>query len=279
MQPAIFADPQRERFYETPPRDAAPERRTWYARGQNFLVEYNEVKASAVLERASQPDEYSVVLPDADTSVEVETSNEKKIVSGFSLCFIPPGRSKVTVPTGGRIVRVFTTKSDDLVAKCSNASAYADRHPNIPPFEGLPLPLGGFHIRSYSLDVPPREGRVGRIFACTTLMINFANPRMGPANETTKLSPHSHDDFEQGTLILDGSFTHHLRWPWTSKKGAWRDDEHTYFGAPSLVVIPAGVIHCSEPLGEKANQFLDVWSPPRLDYFDRGHVLNAADYR
>ena len=56
--------------------------------------------------------------------------------------------------------------------------------------------------------------------------------------DRTALSPHSHADFEQGSLAIAGGFVHHLRVPWAADANLWRDDEHLVAPSPSLVVIP-----------------------------------------
>lgn len=266
------------KFYESKPQDTGPQGRTWYARGQNFIVAYSEAQPGATFERQNQPDEYVVLIPNAGTSVAIRAEQSVESVPGESLAIVPPGRSTVSVPSGGRIVRFFTTRSRDLATKCSNAQSYATPHPNIPPFEPWPAPSAGYRIRVYSLNVPPKPGRFGRIFRCTTFMINYLDPFIGP-RDPTKMSPHHHDDFEQCSLCLEGAFTHHLRWPWTTDMTAWLADDHEHCGSPSLAVIPPPSIHTSQATDPGINQLVDIFCPPRIDFSEKpGWVLNADDY-
>ena len=273
-----FAPAQFGRFYESEPQESGPAGRTWYTRGQNFVVAYSEAKPGALFARQDQCDEYVVLVPDKETSIEVVAGSETVSVPGHSLVIVPPGNSQVLLPKGGCIVRLITTNSEDIADKCANATAYATRSQAIPPFQAWPEPAGGYRIRFYSLDVPPTPGRFGRIFRCTTFMVNVLDPQVGP-RDVTKLSPHHHDDFEQGSLALAGAFTHHLRWPWTTNFNAWRDDEHAYCESPSITVIPPPAIHTSRGMKEGLNQLVDIFSPPRIDFSSQpGWVLNADDY-
>lgn len=274
--PTRFAPPAYARFYETPPQATEAYGRHWYARGQNFMVAYTEADVGAVLARADQPDEYAVLLPDAGMQVAVHVAGARHVLDGNSLAFIPPGESRIEVLRAGRIVRILTTRAVDLAARCSNAESYAVPHPNLPEFRPWPTPPGGLVFHAYSLEVPRDPTRFGRIWRCTTLMVNVLDPADGP-RDRTKMSPHHHDDFEQGSLVLDGAYTHHLRWPWTVDMTIWREDEHAHCGAPSLTVIPPPSIHTSE--ATEAGQMVDLFCPPRLDFSARpGWVLNAADY-
>jgi hypothetical protein len=264
-------------FYDTPPGDSAPGQKTWYARAQNFVVCYSEVEAGAVLERTGQPDEYVLLLHDPDISVTVEANGETAEVPGYSLTVIPPGDSKITVKTAGTLVRLISTQSQDIDAKAPNGAKYAGPHPQCPPFEPWPDPVGGFRIRSYSLDVPDEPGRFGKMFRCTTFMVNVFPPA-GP-RDVSKLSPHHHDDFEQCSLALSGRYMHQLRWPWTANQHDWRDYEHADVGAPSVCVIPPRVIHTSAPFAPEGNVLVDIFAPPRMDFSDMpGWVLNADEY-
>ena len=279
-KPAVteFAGAEYAKFYETKPQEEDANGRTWYARGQNFIVAYTEAKSGARFVRRAQADEYVVLLPDADSSLEITASGETRTVPGYSLAFVPPGDSTLMMPDGGQLVRLFTARSTDLAAKCANNASYASQHPNIPPFEPWPAPRDGYRIRSYSLDVHGQEGRFGRIFRCSTFMVNYLDPRHGP-RDVTKLSPHHHDDFEQCSLALKGAYIHDIRWPWTTNMNHWRADDHEYCGSPSIAVIPPPAIHTSRAMAPGVNQLVDIFCPPRMDFSTKpGWVLNAEDY-
>ncbi len=264
-------------FYKQPPAEDDANGRTWFARGQNFIVAYSELKPGAVFERRNQPDEFMVILEYDDTPVIASAGAQEEKNNGNCLIIMPPGNSRLQFPDGGRVVRLFTTRSEDLNAKCSNNASYEQRHPNIPPFEPWPEPVGGYKIRIYSLDVPREEGRLGRIFRCTTLMINMPYRQTG-ARDLSKLSPHSHDDFEQCSLALAGTWTHHMRWPWSVNYADWREDVHAEVDSPSITVIPPPVVHTSV-CGDGENQLVDIFAPPRVDFSQRpGWVLNADEY-
>lgn len=273
-----FADADLGLFYETAPQIVDESTKTWITRGQNFLVAHSEARPGAVLERKAQPDEYALILFSPETRAIISAGGERVEVPGYTLVFIPPGDSRIELPEGGTVQRVFSCVQEDLSALASNAASFTVRRPQIPPYQPWPAPRDGWRIRSYSLDVPPQPGRFGRIFRCSTLMINIIDPQPGP-RDITRLSPHHHDDFEQGSLALSGSFIHHLRWPWTVNLNEWREDRHPLCHAPSLTVIPAPAIHTSRGVGDGVNQLIDIFAPPREDFSKQpGWVLNENDY-
>jgi hypothetical protein len=273
FSPAVYA-----RFYDMPPQEESDKAKTWLTRGQNFIVAFSEVKAGTRFERKGQPDEYVLLLPDDDMATSVSAGGETKAIDGFTITFVPPGDSAVEAKRDGKIIRLFSTRSKDLADKTSNAEGYREPHPHIPPFEPWPEPKDGYRIRSYSLDVPPEEGRFGKIWRCTTFMVNVFPPQHGP-RDAAKLSPHHHDDFEQCSLVIGGEYMHHLRWPWTTNLADWREDDHELCGTPSVCVIPPKAIHTSAAVDPGVNLLIDIFSPPRRDFSEvEGWVLNSDEY-
>lgn len=265
------------RFYQDDPQETHETHRTWYTRGQNFVVCYSEVEPGAVFERKGQVDEYVLLLHDAEMAATVESNGDRVEIAGHTITMVPPGDSRVTSLSKGRIVRLISSQNADVAARAPNGDKYIGPHPQIPPFEPWPEPKGGWKVRSYSLEVPDTEGRFGKIFRCSTFMVNVFPPQ-GP-RDVTKLSPHHHDDFEQCSLALDGHYMHHLRWPWTANQHDWREDEHELCASPSVCVIPPRVIHTSAPTDPRNNVLVDIFAPPREDFSDMpGWVLNAEDY-
>jgi hypothetical protein len=266
-------------FHDAPPaeQDSAGGRH-WYARGQNFVVGYSDCAGAMRVRREGQPDEWMLLLPGAQTTARITAAGEVTNAEGYCLAVIPPGDSEVDIAGHGQVVQIFTSNAADLCALAINARSYDDEHPGVAPLQPWPAATGGARTRVYSLDVAKAEGRLGRIWRCSTLMVNMSFPIEGPRDET-KLSPHSHADFEQGSLVVAGEYIHHIRWPWTPDRRTWRNDEHETCGSPSLTVIPPPTVHTSQAIGPSTNHLIDIFAPPRRDFSDRpGWVLNALDY-
>ena len=276
--PARFAGAEYGHFYATAPQIETADARTWISRGQNLIIAYTEGQPGALLVRDDQPDEYGVILPDAGEGVEITTPQGVIHVPGYSIAFVPAGASTIRFKGAGKVVRIFSPRTTDIAALAENQKNFVGPHPTVPEFAPWPEPPDGPKVRFYSLDVPAQPGRFGRIFRCTTMMINYLEPRNGP-RARTQVSPHHHDDFEQCSLALTGEFTHHLRWPWTTDMTVWREDEHVAFGSPSICIIPPPVIHTTTAEGPGVNQLVDIFAPPRFDFSAKpGWVLNEEDY-
>jgi hypothetical protein len=265
-------------FHRVPPQETGEGYRTWYGRGQNFVLSYTEAEAGAVLSRGGQPDEYMAFFPDRTTRVDIESHNGSATDVAYQLAIIPPGDSRIMVKEGGRILRLFSSRAPDLAVQSFNAASYEQPHPNVATLEPWPTPPDGFKLRLYPIEVAATPGRFGVIYRSTNLMINLIPVAMVP-RDPDKMSPHAHDDFEQCSLTLQGDYTHYLRWPWVPNKSIWRDDAAIRVAAPSMTVIPPLAIHTSQSLPEPPCQLVDIFSPPRIDFSEKpGWVLNADDY-
>ncbi len=265
-------------FHKVPPSETGEGYKTWYGRGQNFILSYTEADAGVTLAREGQIDEYMAFFPQEHTRVDIETDKGSAKDVCYKLAIIPPGNSAITTTVGGWILRLFTTLSPDLAAKCYNSATYDKPHPNIPPFQPWPEPSAGFKLRLYPIAPPAEPGRFGVLYRSTNLMINLF-PISTTPSDPNKVSPHHHDDFEQCSLTLHGDYMHHIRWPWTVNKAIWREDAHLRCSAPSMTVIPPPATHTSKALPEPPCQLIDIFSPPRVDFSQRpGWVLNADEY-
>ena len=254
--------------------------RTWITRGANFVVAVSRVKPGSTLSRADNADEYMVILPPG-TTASIRAGDEEIEAGEDSLTIVPPGSSTVTARSEGLIARIITTRAQDLVAKAWNATTYADGAPEVAPLVPWPDPVGGFRIRHYPLAPyykPDGERIQPRLFRSTNMMVNlFAHYRT--RRDTKSLSPHWHEDFEQASLTLDGTWIHHLRWPWNANLADWKPDNHDEMQTPSVIIIPANVVHTSRDVGDGVSSLYDIFCPPRLDFASKpGFVINEADY-
>ncbi|MEZ5266070.1 MAG: hypothetical protein R2755_30755 [Acidimicrobiales bacterium] len=272
--------PQYFEFERRPPTETtAAGSRSWWGRSQSCVFNHVEAAAGDPLTRAEQTDEYVVLLPDEHPDVTVTWGEQTERVTGRALVVVPPGASAVTAAAPTTVVRLFTTRSEELCARCDNAGFYATPDPNVAAYQPWPDPPAGHRIRVYLLDdVKPDPNRFGRLFRCSTLMVNYFYADPGP-RDPAKLSPHHHDDFEQLSLQLAGDYVHHIRTPWTVDLARWRDDEHQHCTSPSITVIPPPSIHTSQGVGPGVHQLVDIFCPPRFDFSERpGWVLNAEEY-
>jgi hypothetical protein len=274
-----YAGAESIEFHTIPPTETGPGFKSWYGRGQHFIICYSEVEPGAVLDRDHQADEYMAFFPDREIRADIDTADGNIRDISYQLAIIPPGSSRIRINAGnGVVMRVFSALSKDLAAKCYNAASYETPHPNVAPFAPWPNPPAGFKLRVYPIAVPPAEGRFGVLYRSTNLMINLF-PVADEPRDPNKMSPHHHDDFEQCSLTLKGDYMHFIRWPWTVNKAIWREDAKLRCSAPSITIIPPPAIHTSQALPPAPCHLIDIFGPPRLDFsLKPGWVLNADDY-
>ena len=270
-RPATYAA-----HYDTAPQQQQAGARTWLTRGANFVVAVSQVEAGAVLAREANPDEYFVFAHTG--GARIQAGSEQVDAAPETVTIVPPGASRVEATAAGTIVRVFSNRASDLAQASVNQEIYADGAPEVAPLVPWPDPPAGFKLRHYVLAEHVRPDSNMRIFRSTNLMVNFLAKRLVP-RDVHKLSPHTHADFEQASLAIQGTYAHHLRWPWTPDMDMWKEDEHVEIGSPSVTVIPAKVLHTSRNVSQGDCWLIDIFGPPRMDFSSKpGLVCNADEY-
>jgi len=264
---------------ESPPDDSLPAgTRTWWTRSDALVIGHSDARQGDALELDDVGEHFVLVLDGA--ALTVEHGSESVEVGERSVVIVPPGSSTLRITAPGIVYRLLAAETAPTVAaQCANAVEYAGGDINVAEFAAWPKPTDGFSVRVYPLvDHPLAEGRLGRIFRCSNVMVNVL-PEDSQPRPPDKLSPHHHDDFEQVSLQVHGDYVHHMRVAWTPDSTTWRDDEHQHCTAPAVVVIPPPLVHTSQAVGEMHHWLIDVFAPPRFDFSNRpGWVLNADDY-
>jgi quercetin dioxygenase-like cupin family protein len=123
---------------------------------------------------------------------------------------------------------------------------------------------------------PERPGRPPTIQSET---MNVMWIERGSPHDRSQLAPHSHDDFEEGAIVVDGHYIQHLRTPWTADARQWRDDEHRNCGPGTITIVPPTGIHTTEAIDEGRHIMLNIFSPVRADQIKSGLVLNSNEYK
>lgn len=267
------------KFYsDAPALQDADGTRHWVTRAANFVVVATHAMAGAQLRRsaADQSDEYLLLLPEG-MGARVEAGSENVESAGDSLTIVPPGDSTITATTSGWLYRIFSKLAADWLPLAPNHAVYANGGaPEVAPLESWPAPVGGYRLRHYPLANYVRSDSTMRLFRTCNLMVNIFLPGQA-ARDPQKMTPHSHADFEQGSLALRGGWIHHMRYPWVPDMTTWREDEHTGINSPSLIVIPPKVVHTSQSLGEPGMRLVDIFAPPRDDFSLKPGLVNNAD--
>ncbi len=257
--------------------------RTWITRGGNFAVCYSEVAAGAVLARRNDAEESMVILPPGGATATIAAGGVTVEAGNNSLTIMPPGDSRITATADGVIARIFSRAAADIMDMASNRTAYADGAPELAPPDPWPAPYDGFRLRHYPLApyARPDGPRIQpRAFRSTNMLVNvFVHYRTRRGNNG--LSPHWHDDFEQASLCLSGTWVHHMRYNWGADASRWWPDDHSEMATPSVIIIPARAIHTSQDVGVDGpeSSLYDIFCPPRLDFAaKKGFCINEDEY-
>lgn len=256
---------------------------TWITRGGNFAICVSQVEKGAVLESADNPEEYMIILPPDGVAITIEAGGETIEAAADSLTIVPPGPSRIKATAPGKVARIFSKATTDMMDLAVNAETYADGAPELAAPDLWPDPVDGFKLRHYPLAqyADPKGERIQpRVFRSTNMLVNvFAH--YFTRRDTSALSPHWHDDFEQASLTLNGTWIHHIRYNWGADLSEWQPDDHTPMQTPSVMIIPARAIHTSRDVGEDGEEssLYDIFCPPRMDFASKpGFVINEDEY-
>ena len=269
----MFREASIGRYYEEPPQLVGKGIRSWITRGVNFAVVCSLGEAGATLSGVSKDEQFVYSL---EGGVIVTANAESATLDVEDLAILPPGDWTIRFERAGQVIQQIT--ADESLAKlAANAATYADGAPEVAAVEPWPEPNGGYRLRRYStLEAYARGGMVHAFRTRKLMMVPYA--RFLEPRDETQLTPHSHADFEQGSVALEGDWLHHLRVPWTANRRDWRPDLHLQVASPSTTIIPAGIVHTSQGIAGEGMRLIDVFAPPRVDFSQRGWVDNAADY-
>jgi len=275
-------DPQmvRQRSFGILPRpnpSATTDMTHWRMRGQNFFAEYVACPGTPQAFECVSEQELLLILPDSAAALSAAGRSTRQ-VAGHSVCILPAGRWSIRLATSGQCAVLATSRPDQPTSAWLNHSDYAVADARIRPITGYRRHTPLQDVEVFVIDeikAPPDNPRL-KMFQSETLSINWVE--YDGVRDRSALSPHSHTDFEQGSLALAGNYLHHLRVNWGRDADLWRDDEHLVAPSPSLLVVPVNMIHTTEGTGAGRHLLIDIFTPPRADFIARNWVFNAADY-
>jgi hypothetical protein len=269
----MFREASVGRYYEEAPQLVGKGVRSWITRGANFAIVASQGEVGATLSGTAKDEQFVYAL---NGGVIVEAGGARETLGVEDLAILPPGEWTIRFERPGLLVQQVTA-DEALAQQAPNAALYADGAPEVAPIEPWPMPVDGYRLRRYStLEAYARGGMVHAFRTRKLMMVPYA--RFLEPRDEAALTPHSHANFEQGSVALEGGWLHHLRVPWTANRRHWRQDLHLEVGSPSTTIIPAGVIHTSQGIEGEGMRLVDVFAPPRMDFSERGWVDNAADY-
>lgn len=252
------------------------------ARAQNFIVEQVTGSPGHEAKFASQ-DEIILLLPDSGGTLNDETpegGGGATQIGERCVVIVPPGAHSFRFGGEGRLMILATDRPDLNDENIANAAVYREPDSRIAPVgvpfrricdEGRPqiLPIA-------AIPYPATNPRI-KFVQSATMSINWVE--YDEARDRTALTPHAHEDLEQGSLAIDGWFIHHLRTPWGKNADQWRDDAHLDAGPSSLLIVPPDIIHTTEGVGAGHHLLIDIFAPPRRDFIARQWIFNAGDYQ
>jgi hypothetical protein len=227
-----------------------------YARFQGTPPHESEGSASTWWNRAANMiTAYSEIIA-GSVLHRADNADEYFLWALFTPCQVTAGGRTVSVPAGSVVIIP----------------------PGVAPVEAWPMPPDGYQIRVYHRDDTP-AGQP-HCFVHRTSMTNLAWPVATSPRRTDAMSPHSHDDFEQVSIIHSGTMVHHMRRAWSRNLHEWLPDEHEILTAPAVAISKPPDIHTTQAVtaGERVG-LIDFFAPVRWDFSNvDGMVVNRAEY-
>lgn len=271
--------------------DAAGDEQSQVVTAQNFAVELWQPSSAARLERAGEFE--SIVMLSAgnariervdnavgsDDGAIGSVDDAVELGAGF-VAIVPAGRFQVVSGESAQVAIAYSKPPKALRRRAINSAHYTRADERIvPPRRNFRRTSNPGRINRYEvadLATLPHADRT-RMIQSDAISINWVEYE--GERDPTRLSPHNHSAFEQASLGLRGTFIYHLRVPWMPDSTAWRADRHKRIDAPCIGVFPVGLIHTvTGSPGSGRNLLIDVFSPVRDDFVEKGWVANSAEY-
>lgn len=245
---------------------------TRYARTFHFVVAWSEATAAGARLRHAAGRESFVVLP--NVGAELVSGDTQLRVPARSVCILPAGESTIVAAGAGTVIRLIEAAPAEVVARATNGRSYERARDDLRPI-GTPFRrIGPPAPRAYPLG-PGRDGKP-QSFQTETMSCGWFEA-VGP-QDPASVFPHAHADFEEGSLMVEGTFVQHLRTSWGTDLREWRPDEHLRCGPGTLVVIPPKTLHVAEAVGAERHVLMNLFAPPRPDHIAKGQIRNADEY-
>lgn len=243
------------------------------ARAQNFLVEWLDVGAGASHSFRSLHE--TLLLLD-NNGARIVAGTDEATAPAHSVCVLPAGDVRLDFVNAGAAVLLRT---DGFEAGALNDTDYAASNARVAPVGKPYIRIGGPRIQVIGVDeirAPAAKPRL-KIVQSDTMSISWIEHK--EPRDRSRLTPHNHEDFEQGSLAIAGDFLHHIRAPWGANANLWLEDAHLKAPARSLTMIPPPLIHTTEgEVGSERYVLIDVFAPVRRDFFTDGWISNGEFY-
>jgi len=212
---------------------------TRYARTFHFVVAWSEVTAGGRLRHAAEHESF-VILP--DTAAELVAAGRCTNAPAHSIAILPAGESTIVTAGTGTVIRLIEAAPAAVVSRAINGGSYERARDDLRPVGAPFRRVGPPAPRVYPLAAG--HGHKPQSFQTETMSCGWFE-YVGP-DDPAAVAPHAHADFEEGSLMVAGSFVQHLRTPWGTDMQRWRSDEHLRCSPGTLVVIPPQTLHVAE---------------------------------